>query len=415
MDTLFTEPEPQAKGIERLAREAAPLHEKREAEYLSIQVRSVLNRCVSPRMPFTWTINPYRGCEFGCRYCYARYTHEFMGLSRWEDFEEKIYVKRDAARILARELTPERLASQSIALGTATDPYQPAERRYGVTRRLLAVMAAARDLRLSIATKSDLVTRDIDLLRRIAARSSLHVNLTVTTLDRRLARILEFRAPTPELRLKALRALREAGIVAGINIAPIMPDITDTPANLEAVIAVAREHGATQVFANVLFLKPSAQQAFFPFLERHFPHLRKRYAARFARSAFLDRAYKDRIFRLVADLRQKHGFPDGPEFEMPAPLHEGEAEQLPLLQIESPTTVIPCAGSPPASGALQKVNTSPSSARSPTWPSDCPGPAPGLGRRRGAGPHSAAGPSVARQSAAPRAFHRRGGPWRGSR
>ena len=113
---------PSVTGIERLAREAAPLHEKREAEYLSIQVRSVLNRCVSPRMPFTWTINPYRGCEFGCRYCYARYTHEFMGLSRWEDFEEKIYVKRDAARTLARELTPERLAGQSIALGTATDP-----------------------------------------------------------------------------------------------------------------------------------------------------------------------------------------------------------------------------------------------------------------------------------------------------
>ena len=123
------------------------------------------------------------------------------------------------------------------------------------------------------------------------------------------------------------------------------------------MIAAAKEHGATHLFANVLFLKPSAQQAFFPFLERHFPHLRKRYAARFARSAFLDRGYKDRIFRLVADLKRKHGFPDGPAFDMPAPLHEAEAEQLPLLQIESPTTVIPCAGSPPASGALQKVNT----------------------------------------------------------
>lgn len=194
MATPFSEPERQVRGIERLAREAATLLEKREVEYLGIQVRSILNRCSSPRMPFTWTINPYRGCEFGCRYCYARYTHEFMGLARWEDFEEKIYVKRDAARILVRELTPERLSGQSIALGTATDSYQPAERRYGVTQSLLAVMAAARDLRLSISTKSDLVTRDIDLLRRIAARSSVQVNLTVTTLDRRLTRILEFRA-----------------------------------------------------------------------------------------------------------------------------------------------------------------------------------------------------------------------------
>ena len=347
MTSLFAEPESQPKGIERMAREAATLLEKREVEYLSIEVRSVLNRCSSPRMPFTWTINPYRGCEFGCRYCYARYTHEFMGLTRWEDFEEKIYVKRDAARILVRELAPERLTGQSIALGTATDPYQPAERRYGVTRSLLAVMALARDLRLSITTKSDLVTRDIDLLRRIAAKNSVHVNLTVTTLDRRLARILEFRAPTPERRLNTLRTLRQAGIVAGVNIAPIMPDITDSRANLEAVIAAARDHGATHVFANVLFLKPSAQQAFFPLLEQHFPHLRKRYEARFARSAFLDRPYKDRIFRLVAELKQQYGFSDSDEFEPPSFLHEEEAAQLRLLQIESHVTTVPCVGSPP--------------------------------------------------------------------
>ncbi len=336
MIRLFPETAPQAKGIERMAREADTLLEKREVEYLSIEARSVLNRCVSPRMPFTWTINPYRGCEFGCRYCYARYTHEFMGLNRWEDFEEKIYVKRDAARILVRELTPERLTGQSIALGTATDPYQPAERRYGVTRSLLAVMALARDLRLSVTTKSDLVTRDIDLLRRIAARSSVQVNLTVTTLDRQLARILEFRAPTPELRLKALHALRQAGTVAGINIAPIIPDITDTRANLEAVIAAARDHDATHVFANVLFLKPSAQQAFFPFLEQHFPHLVKRYAARFARSAFLDSDYKERIHGLIAGLKRQYAFPDRPEFEPPATIHEAEAEQLPVLQIDPP-------------------------------------------------------------------------------
>src|SRR5574337_1479062 len=158
METLFTEPEPQVKGIERMAREAATLLEKREVEYLSIEARSILNRCVSPRMPFTWTINPSRGCEFGCWYCYARYTHEFMGLNRWEDFEQKIYVKQDAARLLVHDLTPERLTGQTIAIGTATDPYQPAERRYKVTRNLLLVMALARDLQLSITTKSDLVT-----------------------------------------------------------------------------------------------------------------------------------------------------------------------------------------------------------------------------------------------------------------
>jgi len=347
METLFTDPEPHVKGIERLAREAAPLLEKSAAEYLGIEVRSVLNRCSSPRMPFAWTINPYRGCEFGCRYCYARYTHEFMGLNRWEDFEEKIYVKRDAARILARELTPERLDGQSIALGTATDPYQPAERRYRVTRSLLEVMAMARDLRLSITTKGDLITRDLDLLRRIGNRSSLQVNLTVTTLDRRLARILEFRAPRPDLRLQALHRLRQAGIAAGVTVSPILPDITDSRANLEAVVVAARAHDASHIHHNVLFLKPLARQAFFAFLERHFPHLRGRYAARFARSAFLDRAYKDRVSQLMRSLKAQHGFISQADFDMPAPVHESEPEQLQILQVEPDPTSLPCVGHPP--------------------------------------------------------------------
>jgi DNA repair photolyase len=338
-----------AKGIERLAREATVLVEKRKAEYRRIEARSILNHCSSERMAFAWTINPYRGCEFGCRYCYARYTHEFMGLTRWEDFEEKIYVKRDAARTLARELTPARLRGQSIALGTATDPYQPAERRFKVTRSLLAVMAESRGLRLSITTKSDLIIRDIDLLRRIALRSSLHVNMTVTTLDRELARLLEFRAPTPGLRLGAVRSLREAGLAAGVTLSPVLPDITDSPANLEAVIAAAREHAATHIFWNVLFLKPSAQRAFFPLLQQHFPHLVKRYAMRFARSAFLSRAYKDRIAGIIAELKRKHGFPDHSGFDMPAPVHEAETEQLPLFQIDSPAAPSgpPCASPPP--------------------------------------------------------------------
>ena len=347
MDTLFTHSEPQVKGIERLALEAAFLLEKSAAEYLGIEVRSVLNCCSSARMPFTWTINPYRGCEFGCRYCYARYTHEFMGLNRWEDFEEKIFVKRDAARILARELTPDRLAGQSIALGTATDPYQPAERRYRVTRSLLEILAMARDLSLSITTKGDLITRDLDLLGRISARSSLQVNMTVTTLDRNLARVLEFRAPRPDLRLQALRRLREAGITAGVTVSPILPDITDSQANLETVIAAAREHQATHIHYNVLFLKPLAQQAFFAFLERHFPHLRRRYGARYARSAFLDRGYKDRISALMRSLKSKHGFTRAADFDMPAPTHEAVAEQLQVLHIEPNPDSLPCVGHPP--------------------------------------------------------------------
>jgi DNA repair photolyase len=334
------EPSP-VKGIERMAREARTIVEKPTAEYLQIEVKTILNKCTSPRVPFSWTINPYRGCEFGCRYCYARYTHEFMGMPKWEDFEEKIFIKRDAGRLLAREFDPAKLCGQHIAIGTATDPYQPAERRFKVTRAILQVLALAPGLHLSITTKGDLITRDLDLLTRIAARSRVSVNFTITTLDRRLARLVEFRAPTPELRLKALQAVRQAGIRAGVSMAPILPDITDSRASLEAVIAAAREHRATHLFWNVLFLKPSARQAFLPFLEQHFPHLAKRYAARFARSAFLSRAYKDRIASLIGELKRTYGFPDHTDFETPAHLHETEAEQLPLFQIHATTPSTP--------------------------------------------------------------------------
>jgi DNA repair photolyase len=321
------------KGIERMAREARSVVEKQTAEYLQIEVKTILNKCTSPRVPFTWTINPYRGCEFGCRYCYARYTHEFMGLPKWEDFEEHIYAKRDAPQLLARELDPAKLSGQHIAIGTATDPYQPAERRFKVTRSILEVLALATDLRLSITTKGDLITRDLDIFTRIAERSTLSVSFTITTLDRRLARMLEFRAPTPDLRLEAMHALCSAGIRAGVNIAPILPDITDGRENLEMIVAAARRHGAVHVWGNPLFLKPCAQQAFFPFLERHFPDLKARYAARFARSAFLNGAYRKQIVDLLAELKRTHGFSADPDHHPPATLHtsEPEAIQLPLL------------------------------------------------------------------------------------
>ena len=317
------------RGIERMAREATTLVEKREVEYFSIEARSILNRCSSERMPFTWTINPYRGCEFGCRYCYARYTHEYMGLNDPADFENKIYAKRDAARTLLRELTPERLHRQAIALGTATDPYQPAERRFRITRDLLEVLARADGVRLNITTKGDLIVRDVDVLRRIAVRGSLQVNITLTTVDTRLARILEFRAPTPQKRLAALRALRQAGIRAGVNIAPILPDITDSRENLAAVITAAKEAGATHVFANTLFLRDLAKRRFFAFLEEHFPRLSARYALRYARSAFLDQPYKDRVMRLMDELRREHGIPNRPDADPAAAVTgEAEAEQL---------------------------------------------------------------------------------------
>jgi len=358
MTLLLATPRSAATGIERLAQAAEPLLEKAAIRYLGLEVHSVLNRCASAERPFAWTVNPYRGCELGCRYCYARYTHEFMGFARWQDFEEQIYVKRNAARILRRELTPARLRDQQIALGTATDPYQPAERRYRVTRSLLEVLVHAEGLRLSITTKSDLVLRDLDLLRRIALRNRLRVHVTITTLDRTLARALEPRVPPPERRLAALRALADAKIPTGVALSPILPDLTDDPAALEAVIAAARAHGADRLSWNVLFLKPGTRQAFFEFLAQHAPGLRARYTARYARSAFVDRASTDRIRALVEELKRKHGFRESGVEEAPTTLHEAEVEpeQLPLFRIS--TLVSPGTGGPACASTARSLRGS---------------------------------------------------------
>src|SRR6476619_4066301 len=241
-------------GIARLASESPLLEAKRAVQYFEIPSKSILNR-TKPTMPFRWTINPYRGCEFGCRYCYARYTHEFMEMRDGLEFEQKIYVKQHAADLLRHELRRVK-PHESIALGTATDPYQPAERRYEVTRGILEEFARHRGFELGIVTKSNLVVRDLDLLREVAKSNRLSIHITVTTLDVNLARILEPRAPRPDLRLDAVRDLAKAGLRVGISCSPVVPGITDAPTDLEALIRAASESGADYVFANPLFLKP---------------------------------------------------------------------------------------------------------------------------------------------------------------
>ena len=175
-------------------------------------------------MPFAWTINPYRGCEFGCKYCFARYTHEFMELWDGRDFERKIYAKVDAPELLRAELRQVRDKGLPIALGTATDPYQPAEKHFRITRQMLEVFAEFAGLDFSLTTKSVLIVRDRDLLETITARHRFSVHMTVTTLDERLARRLEPQAPTPAKRLEAVRALARAGIRVVVNAMPIIAE-----------------------------------------------------------------------------------------------------------------------------------------------------------------------------------------------
>ena len=169
-------------GIARLAASSSSAEAKRGTEYFLLPVRSILNRCNSPRVPFAWTVNPYRGCEFGCHYCYARYTHEYMELDGG-DFERKIYVKENAGALVERDLENEKIWGEHIAIGTATDPYQPAEGEFKATRAVLEQMAKREGLQLSITTKSNRVVRDIELLKKISERSALTVNLSVTTVS----------------------------------------------------------------------------------------------------------------------------------------------------------------------------------------------------------------------------------------
>ena len=327
---LFDSSAPRLVGIARLAAMGESISEGHDVEYFTLPVRSLLNRCTAPRMPFTWTINPYRGCEFACKYCYARYTHEFMEMRNGVDFERKIYVKQQAAWLLRQDLKKVK-RGEEIAIGTATDPYQPAERRYGITRMILEEFALHARLDIGIVTKSNLILRDTELLRKIAEPNQLYVNLTITTLDARLARILEPRAPRPDLRLDAVRKLNEAGVPAGVICAPVVPGITDDPKALDALVRATKEAGGQYIFANPLFLKPCSAAIFLPFLEKEFPQLVDDYKKRYASCAFLPASYRKRISSLMAALRRKHGFPSREEFaRSPYPSAE-EAQQLALF------------------------------------------------------------------------------------
>ena len=303
-------------GIARLAAESPRVRERAEVQYFSLAVRSTLNRESSGRMPFAWTINPYRGCEFGCKYCYARYTHEFMEMRDGRDFERKIYAKAAAPELLRAELRVAKDAGLPIALGTATDPYQPAEKQFQITRRLLEVFAEFEGLEFSITTKSVLILGDLDLLRVVSRRHRFSVHMTVTTLSERLARLLEPKAPPPARRLEAVKALAEAGIRVGVNAMPILPGLNDSPAALDALARAAAGAGATFLYGNVLFLMPSASKQFMPFLEKEFPHLVSRYRKLYARAAYLNGEYKERMTKLVGELRSRYGL-DGNRGEPP--------------------------------------------------------------------------------------------------
>ena len=297
---------PKLVGIARMAAESRSLEAKRRVEYFELPTRRYLAKCDSERVPFRWMINPYRGCEFGCKYCYARYTHEFMELRDPADFETKIFVKEFDAAAFRAELRGLPLG-ETIAIGTATDPYQPAERRFRLTRCMLENLAQTAGYRIGLITKSDLIARDIDVFREIARRHYLTLVITITTLDRELARRMEPLAPRPDLRLAAVRKLSAAGFRVTVNLAPILPGINDSDASLDAVAKASARAGAMKLSGNVVYLKDCARAAFFPFLSEHFPGLLGRYRERFERSAFLHGDYPEAIRERISRIRRRYG------------------------------------------------------------------------------------------------------------
>ncbi len=310
-------------GIARFAAESSLLEAKSVVEYREIETRSWIGRCSSTNKPFDWTINPYRGCEIACKYCYARYTHEFMDLSPGPDFETKIFAKHWSASSFASELA--RIPrGETIAIGTATDPYQPAERRYGLTRKMLEMFAKDYGRSIYLTTKSDLVQRDIDLFVEMGRRNRVGVTLTITTTNEELARLIEPRAPRPSLRLKAVQALADAGVRTGVSLSPVIPGLTDALESLESVVAAAARAGARSVWANPVFLKPCSYGVFLPFLRDRFPDLVARFEQMFANQAYLSGAYPQLIEGRAHFLRTKYGLQERPSTK---------SETLPGVQI----------------------------------------------------------------------------------
>jgi DNA repair photolyase len=307
------------------------LGEQSDIHYYGTHAKSVLNDTDITGMPF-WSINPYVGCAFGCAYCYARYAHRwvieravsanpevdalreaFESMPPWLAFERQIFVKQNAADALRKALRYgsdkhlKLIHGDRIGIGTATDPYQPAERRFGITRGILEVLAEHEGLRIFIITKSALVSRDADLLRRIARKNEINVHISLITLDRDLARKLEPRAPTPDARLRALSRLREYGVDAGINVMPVLPGITDHPDLLEPLVKAIADAGATRVAACALRLRSTARKRYLPFIEAEFPALAPRYRATYERSHAVGDVYREGLSRYFRKLCSRYG------------------------------------------------------------------------------------------------------------
>jgi len=301
---------------------------RRGTRYHESPAKSIVNPVKGMR--FLWSISPYRGCVHACTYCYARASHAFLGYNTGDDFEHEIIVKTNAPELLERELRQPKLRHQQMVMGTISDPYQPAEHRYRLTRRILGILDRFGNP-VQITTKSTTVTQDLPLLERMAAGAGCAVNLTITTPDPELARLLEPRTPSPAQRLRAMQVLAEHGIATGIFCAPILPGLTDRREDLERLAEMVVAHGGRWMMGSTLRIGEGFAEPFLASVRRDFPELVWRYErqARSGHRGSVSRDESRRIHDVMDDIRAKYGLLSGPP-PAPEPVIEAQTS-LPFL------------------------------------------------------------------------------------
>jgi DNA repair photolyase len=278
-----------------------------DVEYRELPCRSALNRVKG--MAFSWSLNPYTGCAHRCTFCYVRAFERRADRPSGDSYGRVIRVKTNVAEVLQRELARQSWKGETVAIGAATDPYQPCEGRYRLTRACLRAFAEAASP-FSIITRGPMIVRDLDVLVDAAARTQVSVTFSIPTIDPEVWRRTEPSTAPPEQRLRALRRLVDSGIKAGVGMAPILPGISDSPEQLAAVVRAAREAGATGVWANLLFLRPGTREHFLENLARDWPEELERYERLYANRAYLGKADTAPVRARVAELAKLHGIAD---------------------------------------------------------------------------------------------------------
>jgi DNA repair photolyase len=275
-------------------------------EFFHVEARRVINEVPkASRMPFRWTINAYRGCSHACSYCFARPTHEYLGMNTGDDFDRKIVVKINAVERVRAELAPQRWAGDHIAMGTNTDPYQRCEGKYRLTQGIVGELSAAANP-FSILTKSTLILRDLDLLAESARRTQVRANFSIGTLDEEVWRVTEPGTPHPMRRVEAVAKLNEAGVPCGVLVAPVLPGLSDAPGQLDAVVKACVDAGAVSVTPLLLHLRPGVREHYLGWLAGARPDLLDRYAGLYPR-AYAPTKTQDELSALVRRLVARHG------------------------------------------------------------------------------------------------------------